>query len=155
MHQAKPSSSTVTIQRVTGQPELIQALTIRIRVFVLEQSVPAEIELDADDRHAIHLLALRSGKAVGTARVVIKHGKAKIGRMAVLRSYRRKGVGTALLKRALALGRRAKTRQIYLNAQMRVAEFYERLGFRAVGKVFIEAGIRHRRMVFIKRIDSS
>jgi ElaA protein len=139
--------ATVTIKRVSTQAELVQALAIRISVFVREQRVPAEIELDADDQRALHFLASISGKAVGTARVVIKHGAAKIGRMAVLKSYRHKGVGAALLKRAVALTKRRGVRRVYLNAQMAVTGFYERQGFRAVGPVFIEAGIRHRKMI--------
>jgi ElaA protein len=144
--------TAVTIKRISGQADLVRALAIRIRVFVQEQKVPAEIELDADDRRAVHFLALKSGNAVGTARVVLKQGMAKIGRMAVLKSSRRKGVGAALLKRAIALCRQHNARQVYLNAQVSVLGFYERMGFRAVGPVFREAGIPHRRMIFAKEI---
>ena len=66
--------SALKIKRVSSQLELVQVFTIRIRVFVREQRVPAEIELDADDQRAIHFLAINSGKAVGTARVVMRHG---------------------------------------------------------------------------------
>ena len=134
------------IKRVSSQLELVQVFSIRIRVFVREQHVPAEIELDADDQRAIHFLATNSGRAVGTARVVMSHGEAKIGRMAVLKSYRRKGVGAALLKRAILAAKRLHARRIYLHAQVAVTGFYERLGFRAVGRVFDEAGIAHRKM---------
>ena len=139
--------STVTIKRVSAQAELVQALAIRIRVFVREQRVPAEIELDTDDQRAIHFVAIKSGKTVGTARVVMKHGSAKIGRMAVLKSYRRMGVGAALLKRAIAAAKRLHARRIYLHAQMAVIGFYQRMGFRTVGRVFDEAGIAHRKMI--------
>jgi predicted GNAT family N-acyltransferase len=140
-------SSVVKIKRVFSQRELVQVLTIRIRVFVQEQRVPAEIELDTDDERAIHFLAIKSGKAVGTARVVMHDGDAKIGRMAVLKSFRRKGVGAALLKRAILAAKRLHARRIYLHAQVAVTGFYERLGFRAVGSVFDEAGIAHRKMI--------
>ena len=139
--------SGVIIKRVTAQAELVQVFTIRIRVFVREQRVPAEIELDSDDQRALHFLAIKSGKAVGTARLVIKHGDAKIGRMAVLKSCRRKGVGAALLTRAIAASRRLRARRIYLHAQVAVVGFYERMGFRATGKIFTEAGIAHRKMI--------
>ena len=138
--------SALKIKRVSSQLELVQVFTIRIRVFVREQRVPAEIELDTDDQRAVHFLAIRSGRAVGTARVVIRHGDAKIGRMAVLKSYRRKGVGAALLKRAIVAAKRLHARRIYLHAQVAVTGFYERMGFRAVGRVFDEAGIAHRKM---------
>ncbi len=142
------TTSVVKIKRVSSQLELVQVFTIRIRVFVQEQRVPAPIELDSDDQRAIHFLAVQSGKAVGTARVVIKHRSAKIGRMAVLKSYRRKGVGAALLKRAILSAQRLHARRIYLHAQVAAIGFYERLGFRAVGREFDEAGIAHRKMIF-------
>jgi predicted GNAT family N-acyltransferase len=123
--------SALKIKRVSSQSELVQAFTIRIQVFVREQRVPAEIELDAGDQRAVHFLAAVSGKAVGTARVVMKHGDAKIGRMAVLKSYRHKGIGAALLKRAIVAAKRLHARRIYLHAQVAVIGFYQRLGFRA------------------------
>lgn len=122
-----------------------------MRVFVREQGVPAEIELDRDDGKAIHFLALISGKAMGTARVVLSRGSAKIGRMAVLKSYRGMGVGSKLLKRAIETAQRKRARTIYLHAQVAVMDFYENAGFRASGPVFDEAGIPHRRMTWTKR----
>ena len=122
-----------------------------MRVFVREQGVPAEIELDRDDGTAIHFLALISGNAVGTARVVLSRGGAKIGRMAVLKRYRGIGVGLKLLKRAIATAKRKRTRRIYLHSQVPVIGFYESSGFRALGPVFDEAGIPHREMTWTKR----
>ncbi|MGH7817228.1 MAG: GNAT family N-acetyltransferase [Candidatus Binatia bacterium] len=147
MNSVAAKKPTVIIKRISSQRELVQAFTIRIRVFVEEQRVPAEIELDRDDQWAVHFLALVSGKPVGTARVVMSHGRAKIGRMAVLKSYRRRGVGARLLKHAIATAKRLTARQIYLNAQVPVIEFYERMGFHSAGPVFDEAGIPHRKMI--------
>ena len=153
MSSVAAKKPTVTVKRISSQRQLVQAFTIRIRVFVQEQRVPAEIELDRDDQRAVHFLALVSGRAVGTARVVMSHGRAKIGRMAVLKSYRRTGVGARLLKHAVATAKRLTARQIYLNAQVPVIGFYERMGFRAVGRVFDEAGILHRRMILGREIN--
>ncbi|MGE5219513.1 MAG: GNAT family N-acetyltransferase [Chloroflexota bacterium] len=136
----------VKIKRVASGPELKKAFAIRLRVFVREQGVPASIELDRDDRRAIHFLATSAGRAVGTARVVMHGRSAKIGRMAVLKTYRRKGVGAVLLKRAISTARKLGAAKIYLHAQVAVIGFYERLGFRAVGREFDEAGIAHRKM---------
>jgi ElaA protein len=133
---------------VSSKKELAGAFAIRMRVFVREQGVPAGIELDGDDGKAIHFLALISGKAVGTARVVLRRGGAKIGRMAVLKGYRRRGVGTLLLKRALVTATRGRARKVYLHAQLPVIGFYQSAGFRPVGPVFDEAGIPHRKMIF-------
>jgi predicted GNAT family N-acyltransferase len=145
--------SALKIKRVSSQLELVQVFTIRIRVFVREQRVPAEIELDTDDQRAVHFLAISSGTAVGTARVVMRHGDAKIGRMAVLKSYRRKGVGAALLRRAILAAKRLHARRIYLHAQVAVTGFYERMGFRAVGRIFDEAGIAHRKMILGRSVS--
>jgi predicted GNAT family N-acyltransferase len=135
------------VRRISAQADLAQAFAIRMRVFVKEQRVPAEIELDRDDQRARHFLARFDGRAVGTARLVLGQGKAKIGRMAVLKSYRRRGVGALLLQRAVAAAQRAGARAIYLHAQVAALGFYEAQGFRAVGAVFDEAGIAHRKMI--------
>lgn len=140
----------VTVKKVSSQKELEQAFRIRIRVFVREQGVPAGIELDEDDKRAIHLLASIGGTAVGTARLVMRGGNAKIGRMAVLKSHRRKKIGKQLLKRAIAMARKHGAGKIYLHAQVAVFAFYESAGFRCVGPVFDEAGIAHRKMVLAK-----
>jgi predicted GNAT family N-acyltransferase len=137
----------VTIKKVSSQRELKQALRIRIRVFVGEQGVPAEIELDADDQRAVHFVACDEKRAVGTARLVMRGHNAKIGRMAVLKSKRRKQIGKQLLSRAIATAKKQGARKIYLHAQVAVIGFYESAGFRCVGPVFDEAGIPHRKMV--------
>jgi predicted GNAT family N-acyltransferase len=140
--------STIHVRTVSSKSELKRAFAIRLRVFVREQGVPQEIELDRDDALAVHFLAGDSGKAVGTARLVMRRNNAKIGRMAVLKSYRRKGVGTKLLRRAVQTARRSGAKKIYLHAQVPVIGFYENLNFRCVGPVFDEAGIPHRKMIF-------
>lgn len=138
----------VMVKQVGSARELDRAFAIRIRVFVKEQGVPREIELDDDDRRAIHLLATVGTQAVGTARVVLHRGAAKVGRMAVLKSHRRRGVGAKLLMRAIATAQRLRARRIFLHAQVAVVGFYERQNFRAVGKIFDEAGIAHRKMIW-------
>jgi predicted GNAT family N-acyltransferase len=137
----------IIIKEISTEKEMEQALRIRIRVFVREQGVPAEIELDDDDKRALHLLAVRGGRAVGTARIVMRRGQAKIGRMAVLKSHRRKKVGKKLVIRAIATAKKRGARKIYLHAQVAVITLYESAGFRCVGSVFDEAGIAHRKMV--------
>ena len=142
--------TVIQVKQISSDEAKAQAFAIRIRVFVREQRVPAAIELDRDDDRAIHFLATSDGKAVGTARVVSHHGSAKIGRMAVLKSYRGKGVGKKLLRRTVATAKKLGARSIYLHAQVPVIEFYEKLGFRCVGAVFDEAGIPHRKMILKK-----
>lgn len=138
----------VTVKRVSSDAELARAFAIRIRVFVKEQGVPRAIELDDDDRRARHFLATAGARVVGTARVVLHDGVAKIGRMAVLKSYRGKGVGAELLARAIATAQRMNARKIYLHAQLAVVGFYQRMNFHGIGPVFDEAGIAHRKMIW-------
>jgi len=142
--------TVIQVKQISSDEAKARAFAIRMRVFVREQRVPAAIELDHDDERAIHFLATSDGRAVGTARLVSHHGSAKIGRMAVLKSYRGKGVGKKLLRRAVATAKKLGARTIYLHAQVPVIEFYEKLGFRCVGAVFDEAGIPHRKMILKK-----
>ena len=142
--------TVIHVKQTSSDEAKARAFAIRMRVFVREQRVPAAIELDRDDDRAIHFLATSDGRSVGTARVVSHHDSAKVGRMAVLKSYRGKGVGKKLLQRAVATAKKLGARTIYLHAQVPVIEFYEKLGFRCVGAVFNEAGIPHRKMILKK-----
>ncbi|MGH7871826.1 MAG: GNAT family N-acetyltransferase [Candidatus Binatia bacterium] len=147
----KQFKSDLHVRQVTRERQLQQAFAIRMRVFVGEQGVPADIELDRHDRRAIHFLAFVDKKPIGTARIVMHRGSAKIGRMAVSKKYRRHGVGAKLLQRAIAIAKRLRAKKIYLHAQVAVIGFYERFGFSSLGSIFDEAGIPHRKMVHESR----
>jgi len=118
-------------------------MEIRQRVFVEEQGVPPELEHDQHDAGAVHLLALVDDTPVGTARLL---PGGHIGRMAVLAQWRGQGIGTALLRDLLELAKSRGIRSPYLHAQCNAIGFYERLGFRAEGPEFTDAGIPHRLM---------
>ena len=109
-----------------------------------EQGVPLELEMDEQDPRCDHALAYSAdGAAVGTGRLL---PDGHIGRMAVLREWRGKGVGGLLL---LALVEQARSRgqaTLRLNAQTHAAGFYRRFGFDISGPEFIEAGIAHAAM---------
>ena len=139
--------TAIRVTRVSSKEELKHAFGIRMRIFVKEQGVPQQIELDRDDGRAFHFLAVAEGKPIGTARVVMRRGSARIGRMAVLKTYRRRGVGATLLKRAVRFAKARGARNIFLHAQVHVVGFYDKAGFRCVGPVFDEADIPHRKMV--------
>ncbi|MGH8751618.1 MAG: GNAT family N-acetyltransferase [Burkholderiales bacterium] len=118
---------------------------IRETVFIIEQRVPAELEWDGLDADARHVLARsRGGKAVGTARLLVQ---GQIGRMAVLKEWRGRGVGGALLEALLKIAGAAGLREVFLHAQTHALEFYARRGFRAVGAEFMDAGIPHVKMI--------
>lgn len=119
---------------------------LRREVFVLEQNVPAEIEHDADDLVATHLVGIAGGAVVGVARIVQKPGYAKIGRVAIARSHRGLGLGAHLIAFAVAVAREQGEARCYLESQCDKIGFYEKLGFSAYGEEFMDAGIPHRRM---------
>lgn len=120
-----------------------EAARIRTTVFVEEQRVPPEIEMDEKDAVCVHALAWVDGKAVGTGRLL---PDGHIGRMAVLRECREHGVGSAILRRLVEEARRRGMREVVLAAQVHALGFYERHGFAAAGAVFHEAGIPHQEM---------
>ncbi len=117
---------------------------VRRRVFIVEQGVPEALEWEAIDPDCAWFVAEVSGVSViGIARL---RADGRIGRMAVLPSWRRRGVGSALLAAALAEARTRGLAGVHLAAQTHAVPFYARCGFRVQGPEFLEAGIPHRRM---------
>lgn len=122
------------------------AKLIRFEVFVEEQQVPAELEMDHMDAVCLHAVAYdASGMPVGTGRLL---PDGHIGRMAVRRVARGSGVGGALLQVLMAQARARGDRQVVLSAQSHAAPFYERHGFAIDGEEFFEAGIAHINMQY-------
>ncbi len=121
---------------------------LRCEVFVKEQNVPREIELDSYDEGAIHIIALDGGIAFGCARIIIKDGDAHIGRLAVKKEKRGTGIGSALCRYCLEVCRERGYPSVTIHAQHHALEFYERLGFKSLGEPFYEAGILHIEMKY-------
>ncbi len=131
----------VTVRLGTWDAMRAQAEPIRFEVFVTEQKVPAEIELDHWDAHCVHALAFGAdGMAIGTGRLL---PDGHIGRMAVRGRARGLGVGTALLRALMDEARRRGHREVVLSAQTHAVPFYEREGFRTEGEIYDDAGIPH------------
>jgi predicted GNAT family N-acyltransferase len=140
-------SDNVKVAAIALPAELEQAWTIRRRVFIEEQHVPEEIELDEDDRLAFHALAFLDGVPVGTGRMVF-HGQdeVKIGRMAVSAELRGSGIGREILLFLMNEARARGFKKAVLHAQLTAEGFYLKCGYRPIGGVFEEAGIAHRKM---------
>lgn len=118
---------------------------VRETVFIHEQAVPEELEWDGLDPQCAHVLAWNDqGDAIGTARM---QANGTIGRMAVLKDWRGRGAGRALLEALLDCAVRQELTRVTLSAQTHAIGFYERAGFHVVGELFIDAGIPHRKMV--------
>jgi predicted GNAT family N-acyltransferase len=133
-----------TIRVLSWSEALPLARPVREKVFIDEQGVPRELEWDEWDARADHALACdTNGLAIGTGRLL---PDGRIGRMAVLQAWRRKGVGATLLRALLDRARSRAMPRVVLHAQIRAAAFYRRFGFSERGGEFWEAGIPHVEM---------
>lgn len=146
-----PSTTPPRIRVARASPaELATCLRIRRLVFVEEQSVPPDEELDGRDDACEHLIAYDGDLAVGTARIRwIEHEAepvAKVERVAVLAQARRLGVGRALMDATEARARAVAVPRVYLHAQEGALAFYRALGYVSHGEPFEDAGIPHRAM---------
>ena len=133
----------VTITIVQTPAEFEACYAIRKTVFVEEQAVPVELELDEYDDTATHFLLRDGDVPLATARLLDKHGRAKIGRVAVLQEARGRGLGLLLMHAVLEEARRQGFSEAVLDSQTYAIPFYERLGFVAEGDEFDDAGIPH------------
>jgi predicted GNAT family N-acyltransferase len=140
-------SSRLKVIAIESPADMQRAYVIRRRVFIEEQRVPEEIEMDSDDAQAFHALAILDGAAIGCGRMV-DHGvgEVKIGRMAVLPEFRKTGIGAHILRFLVERARARGFRKAILHAQLTAEGFYLKEGFTPVGGVFDEAGIEHRKM---------
>ncbi len=142
MSDAPPPAFDVRLAQWDRDEPALRA--VRHAVFVVEQDVPESLEWDGLDAGCRHALAEDAdGRAVGCGRLL---PDGHVGRMAVLREWRGKGVGSALLERLVALARETGHREVVLNAQVHAMPFYARFGFTPVGEPFDEAGIPHQAM---------
>ena len=121
-----------------------RVMPLRMQVFVVEQGVPAELELDAFDALSRHALALNAGGEVVATGRLLPDGH--IGRMAVDVRWRGRSIGAAVLEVLVAEAVRHGMEQVMLNAQVQALDFYRRQGFIEEGEPFMEAGIVHRAM---------
>ncbi|MDT3425699.1 putative GNAT family N-acyltransferase [Paenibacillus forsythiae] len=139
------------IVRVTTEEQLQQGLDIRKKVFVEEQKVPVEEEIDPFDKigpDAYHMLLIDDGVPVATGRLTYyREGTAKMQRIAVLKEYRVKGYGRVLLLALEELARELGLETSILDGQCQAEDFYRKLGYEVISeKPFYDAGILHVRM---------
>jgi predicted GNAT family N-acyltransferase len=140
---AAPAASLV-VRAADFAADYAAIRSVRFAVFVDEQRVPADLELDDRDPLCRHLLAYLDATPVATGRIDLHDGK--IGRVAVLAAYRRTGAGRAIMEGLHARARAAGLDRVWCHAQISATPFYERLGYLAVGERFDEAGIEHVKM---------
>ena len=138
------SAAEITIHWVADGDQLQDALALREEVFCGEQGVSLAEEHDGRDAQARHLLALApGGEVIGTLRVLESDGTAKIGRVAVRRSWRRQGIALAMLERAVEHAAAHGCTRARLAAQLDAIELYRRAGFVVESETFSSARIEH------------
>jgi predicted GNAT family N-acyltransferase len=128
-----------------GPEDVRGAFALRERVFYGEQGVPREEDVDGHDEHALHLVALAPDdrEVIGTLRLLLDADRAKIGRVAVRREWRRRGIALRMLGLALGVARERGCVQVRLAAQLEAVALYEHAGFAVESEPFEEAGIQH------------
>jgi predicted GNAT family N-acyltransferase len=119
------------------------ASPIRFTVFCEEQGVPREIELDEHDSVSVHAVVFEGTTPVATGRLL---PDGHIGRMAVLRGWRNRGVGGLMLQKLIERAKARGDREVALSAQVHAVAFYRAHGFVEEGAEYLEAGIRHQAM---------
>lgn len=124
------------------------AAVVRLKVFVQEQGIAATDEWDAADAEAVHAVLLSAqGDSLATGRLLpAQDGVGHVGRVAVLRAQRGKGLGVLVMQALEQAARKRGDQALELSAQCSVQGFYERLGYVAQGPVYDEVGIAHIRM---------
>jgi predicted GNAT family N-acyltransferase len=139
----------IQVNKISTQQDLEKAFEIRRQVFVIEQHVDPELEYDEFENTSTHYLATGNNVAAGTARWRYTGPKTiKLERFAVLKAFRGKNVGWALLNHILNEVKMLAPEKIYLHAQIQVVDFYKKAGFVAVGEQFSEADILHYKMIY-------
>jgi predicted GNAT family N-acyltransferase len=136
----KPPLAHVKISQVTWREAENLLRAVRTPVFIEEQLVAPDFEWDELDASAVHLLAMLENEPIGCLRIINFH---KIGRMAVLKEFRRHGLGVALLLEAVQICKLHKSKVIILSAQTHAIEFYQHCGFKVTSEIYQDLHIPH------------
>ncbi|MEM7300786.1 MAG: GNAT family N-acetyltransferase [Pseudomonadota bacterium] len=138
---------TTAIRIITSKEDINTALAIRHTVFVVEQNVPLDLELDGLDEICVQFLATVDDLPVATGRLQPVEDQAKLQRICVLESYRGLGLAALIVQAMLDHARECgKFRSAFLEAQTDAVGLYEKFGFVAEGEIFMDAGIPHIKM---------
>ncbi|MFK7907537.1 MAG: GNAT family N-acetyltransferase [Chitinophagales bacterium] len=148
MNEQAYINSNYSIQLISPKnPLLVEAIKLRLEVFVWEQRVPIELEVDEYDRKCNHLVVLdKQQRVVGTLRLVSQGENVKMGRLVVRKSHRKRGLGRWMMDAALKAAAEKGYKQMLIEAQTYVVSFYENLGFEITSSEYMDAGIPHKKM---------
>jgi predicted GNAT family N-acyltransferase len=132
-----------TVKWFSGGGELSDAYVVRREVFIVEQGISEELEMDGTDIDAEHAVVYADNQPVATGRLIMADGKMHIGRVAVLKGYRNRGLGIYIMKALINKAYEQGHTKQYVHAQTYARAFYEKLGFTGYGGEFDDAGIPH------------
>ena len=141
---------SIEVRVASSDDDMHGAFAVRHEVFILEQGVPPELERDDADATAVHVVAREGTAVIGTARLT-RDGEARIGRVAVLPAWRRRGIAGLLLGALESEAQRLGIAEVSSHSQTYVQALYERHGYAVMGPGFVEAGIDH--VPIAKRLD--
>ena len=137
---------TLKIKLVKSKEDLEQTINIRKEVFIKEQNVPLDIEIDGLDLESEHFIAYLGKDPIGCARIRFNKKYARLERIAILKKHRCNGFGTELTKFLIDYCRKQNYGEIVIHSQNYVIDFYKKLGFKTRGETFLEADIEHKEM---------
>jgi predicted GNAT family N-acyltransferase len=137
----------VNVKVVDNEKELEDAFSVRRTVFIDEQNVPEEEEIDQYEEDAIHFVSYQEGSPIAAGRFRVVDGFGKVERICVLKSARNTGAGKAIMNKIEAYAIEKGLHKLKLNAQTHAIPFYAGLGYEPVSEEFLDAGIPHRTMV--------
>jgi predicted GNAT family N-acyltransferase len=136
----------IDVRPARDADEVRAALALRLEVFVVEQDVPVDEEVDEHDETALHLVAVEDGRVVATARVVMAGDTAMLGRVAVAKHARRHGIAGRLIAAGEDHARAHGATRVALAAQTGALPLYEKAGYTAYGERFMDANLEHLMM---------
>ena len=143
-----PSREEFALRVARTSEEILKVMVVRGIVFIEEQKVDWEGEIDEFENDAIHFLGEAGGQPVATGRLrMMADGRAKLERIAVRPAWRGRGYARAVVQRMLDYAVESGARRFSMHAQVHLQRFYEDFGFRREGDVFVECGIEHITMV--------
>jgi len=141
---------SIKIIKANSEKEVADAQEVRRKVFIEEQKISPELDLDGEDKNSDHFVAYSGNTPIGTTRIrYLDNGVAKIERTSIVLSFRGKNVGKKLMEESLSYIKTKGIKEVMLYAQEHARGFYEKLGFKQEGDVFEEVGIPHVKMVLI------
>ncbi|KSU62969.1 acetyltransferase [[Bacillus] enclensis] len=137
----------MNVEIAQSESQFEEVFSVRKTVFVQEQNVPLEEEIDEHENQSTHFILYDGDRPAGAGRFRLLDGIGKVERICVLKSLRGKGAGREIMQAIEQYAAGRSISKLKLNAQTYAIPFYERLGYEVVSEEFMDAGIPHRTMI--------